>query len=394
MFEKEVRRARKEAFKSSSTLVNMQEELKTARNRYTLMREEMESQRRMRVEKEQETFRVQCQVSEIQKELEVLTDVLSGAEEERDALKRKLEDQTIEKAATQGAIALPSPGASQHAPGPRKRRREERESLKENLDPSLVADEDEVLICLTQDLRREKRLRTKAEEEAHFLHMECQFGICSCRMADKHDTKQVPDEEVEDVTEQPIKISREAEQDVEVDQEGSMPMDSAVLSSPTEGGTQAVEEARKSDVVFSPLSGTFSKTLVSEGPKARQHDQVATQQLCMTDLHATEQVCESESQDQAVFPLTPRPLPDPPVQQPRTIHTTTRFTSSVPLQADDVVFGHAPNTPGGISREEALEQIRLRRGRARSFAAGLGRTPVTSAEVTRRQISAPVGKTH
>lgn len=393
MFEKEVRRARKEAFKSSSTLVNMQEELKTARNRYTLMREEMESQRRMRVEKEQETFHVQCQLSELQKELEVLKDVLSGAEEERDVLKRTLEDEAIEKAATQGAIALPSPGASENHSSPRKRRREERESLKENLDPLLVADEDEVFICLTQDLRREKRLRTKAEEEAHFLHMECQFGICSCRMADKQDTKEVPGAGGEDVTEPPIQNSQEGEQDVEMDRE-SMPLETAVLSSPTEGGTQAVEEARKSDVVFSPLSGTFSKTFVSEDPKAGQHEQVATEQLWMRDLHATEQVCESESQDQEILPLTPRPLPNPPVQQPRTIHTTTRFTSSVPLQPDDVVFSHAPNTPGGISREAALEQIRLRRGRARSFAAGLGRTPVKSAEVTRRQISAPVGKTH
>ena len=393
MFEKEVRRARKEAFKSSSTLVNMQEELKTARNRYTLMREEMESQRRIRVEKEHETFHVQCELTELQKELKVLKDVLSGAEEERDVLKRTLEDGEIDKAAMQGAVALPSPGASESFQSPRKRRREERESLKENLDPLLVTDEDEVFICLTQDLRREKRLRTKAEEEAHFLHMECQFGICSCRMADKHDSKHMPGGEGENVTQQPTENPQEGEQDVEMDRE-NMPMDSAALSSPTEGGAQAVEEARKSDVVFSPLSGTFSKTHMSEVPQALRHDQVATQQLWMTDLHASVQVCEFESQDQESLPLTPRPLPNPPAQQPKTIHTTTRFTSSVPLQPEDVVFNHAPNTPGGISREEALEQIRLRRGRARSFAAGLGRTPVKSAEGTRRQISAPVGKTH
>lgn len=371
----------------------MQEELKSARNRYTLMREEMESQRRMRVEREQKTFQVQCQLTGLQKELELLKDALSGVEEERDALKKTVEDEEIGKAATQGVIALPSPSVSEDFLSPRKRRREERESTKENLDPLLSADEDEVFICLTQDLRREKRLRTKAEEEAHFLHMECQFGICSCRIANQNDTKHVLCGECEGVSEQLIENSREGEQDADINRE-SMLMDSAVLSSAKEGEAKALGEARKSDVVFSPGSGTFSKTLASEGLIALQHDQFAIQQVCMTDLGANGEICDPKSHDSESLPQTPRRLPTPPVQQPMTIHTATRFTSSVPLQPDDVVFKHAPNTPGGISREEALEQIRLRRGRARSFAAGVGRTPVKSAEGTRRQISAPVGKTN
>lgn len=54
--EKEVRRARKEAFKSSSDLFKSQEESKTARNKYTLIKKESEAQRRRAAEKEKEAF--------------------------------------------------------------------------------------------------------------------------------------------------------------------------------------------------------------------------------------------------------------------------------------------------------------------------------------------------
>ena len=63
VYEKEVRRARKEAFKSSSALVKLQEELKTARNRYTLMRVDAEDHKQKLGAKEEELSAAQQQLS-------------------------------------------------------------------------------------------------------------------------------------------------------------------------------------------------------------------------------------------------------------------------------------------------------------------------------------------
>ena len=62
------------------------------------------------------------------------------------------------------------------------------------------------------------------------------------------------------------------------------------------------------------------------------------------------------------IPSIHRPLHTP--SPPALTHSTT---TRIPLK-DDLLFSPAPATPGGISREEALEQIRARRGRARSYA--------------------------
>ena len=99
------------------------------------------------------------------------------------------------------------------------------------------------------------------------------------------------------------------------------------------------------------------------------------------------------------IPSIPRPLPtSPPVAIDHSPPSTgldlsmTASTTQVPIR-DSVskLFSPAPDTPGGISREEALEQIRARRGRARSYAASHG-APTPKKGITgtpRREISAP-----
>ena len=103
------------------------------------------------------------------------------------------------------------------------------------------------------------------------------------------------------------------------------------------------------------------------------------------------------------IPSIPRPLPTPPV--PTSNHGDIMFgsdqlatestTTVIPLKDDTPeLFSPAPDTPGGISREAALEQIRARRGRARSYAASHG-APTPKKGITgtpRREISAPALK--
>ena len=393
IFEKEVRRARKEAFKSSSSLVSLQDELKNARNRYTLMREEMESQRRKSDEKEQEAFQFQCQLAGLKEELDDLRKVLRVTEEEREGLKMVLKGDEVLKAASEGAIALPISGDEDEFTSPRKRRREERQSLKENVDPLATNDEDAELMALKEDLRLEKRLRTKAEEEMHFLKMECQFGVCSCRIAEREGTYYVHDGKflVQDQAAEGTEATDTKHADLNPDE---ILIDVAVETSPPKAENAEPQISDPAGITFSPNSGTFSKS-PARPSFANQEELVPTSLQITPPAQSTPIATPPPFQPSIdeTLPQTPRPLPQPPMRQPRTISTTTITT--IPLKPEEAVFSPpAPNTPGGISREQALEQIRLRRGRARSFAVGLGGTPGKGVGVDggRREISAPAGK--
>ena len=387
IFEKEVRRARKEAFKSSSSLVNLQEELKSARNKYTLMREEMEGQRRMKNEKEQVALQTRSQLAGLQEELEALKKRLSITEEERDGLKMSLKEEEVARVAAEGAIALPISQEDDEFASPRKRRRGERPSLKENMDPLAGFDEDAELMALKEDLRLEKKLRTRAEEEAHFLKMECQFGVCSCRIAETQRNTYIHDNTFETLVQQGNQHGKSEHMIIETAAD-LMPIDPALGSSPSETRDLDQRISDQAQIIFSPNSGTFSKAPSPIRPTFSDPNEPAS-----TALPASPPPQESITQSPPLphvdtLPQTPRPLPRPPMQQPRTISTTT----TVPLKADDLIFSPAPNTPGGISREEALEQIRLRRGRARSFAVGLTSTPGKGVDGAIRTTSAPVGR--
>ncbi|KAK4692998.1 hypothetical protein P7C71_g4311, partial [Lecanoromycetidae sp. Uapishka_2] len=407
VYEKEIRRARKEAFKSSSALVNLQEELKSARNRYTLMREEVDVQRRKVGYEEQKAAAATGQLVELQEQLEKLMQQIKVVEHERDALKVNLQEEEVARIAAEGAVALPlSPEADELAP-PRKRRH--RESLKENLDPRAPEIEDQLLM-LKEELRTEKRMRLRADDQVQFMKMECQFQCCSCRVAERQGVRYIHDSTMEQQMSSmavPVIDNYEAPtMDIDpesTDRQHEGPTTPPTRPSPSRQNTEQL-------LTFSPTTGTFYKApspirpnfseqpseplnqispvpeqtpvfeqapeSLQETPPTPKIPQVINEEVPTSPMQATPSF---------TFPLTPRPLPIPPTL-PRTIsHTTT-----IPLRSDEF-FSPAPATPGGISREEALEQIRQRRGRARSIAAGNGTPRKRLVEVgeLRRDISAP-----
>ncbi|KAL8684924.1 MAG: hypothetical protein Q9224_006063, partial [Gallowayella concinna] len=198
VYEKEVRRARKEAFKSSSALVNLQEELKTTRNRYTLMREEVDVQKRKNENREQEMFTSQYQLVGLQEELDKLKQQMKVVEEERDALKTSLKQEEVARTAAEGKVALPPSRGSDELASPKKRRRE---SVKENVDPEAieieVEEKETELENLKERLRMEKLLRTEADSLIDFMKVECQFHCCPCRVAEQEGRRYVHDGSVE-----------------------------------------------------------------------------------------------------------------------------------------------------------------------------------------------------
>lgn len=401
IYEKEVRRARKEAFKSSSALVKLQEELKSARNKYTLMREEVDVQRRKLVAKEQERFAAECQMMDLREELDKLRQQNEIVEVERDALKTSLKEEEVARIAAEGAIALPPSREGEEFASPGKRsRHQHRESLKENIDPEATEVEDELLI-LKEALQMEKRLRLRADDQVHFMKMECQFQCCSCRLAERQGIEYVHDESLaKQMSDMASKIAVE-----------TPPTEKETITDPTQNRPstpprQPSQQREPSEpLTFSPATGTFHKTPSSPKPSssASPSFQLLPQPRPTTPPSSTLiQPAIPDHTPSFTFPVTPRPLPIPPpctISHPppttinpahQTTETTTTTTITIPLKSDDF-FSPAPATPGGISREAALEQIRQRRGRARSIATGHGSGTPRKVEGLnlRRDISAP-----
>ena len=368
------------------------------------MREEVDVQRRKVNTKEQETFAAQYQLVELQEEMEKQKQQNKIIEEERDTLKTSLKEEEVARIAAEGAIALPLSRDGDEFASPKKRSRRS-ESMKENVDPEAPQVQDQ-LEAVKEQLRMEKRMRLRADDQVHFMKMECQFQCCSCRIAERQGIAYVHDDTLAmQMAEMASKIAEEYEKPASEPATESLPEDIAQPvpapapaqdqqpSTPPRHPSLQRENTDQNLLNFSPTTGTFYKVPSPFKPSASpppeetaepstQAPQSTPQATNLSSLHTSSPIPPTPS---VTFPHTPRPLPNPP---PRTISYTKTVT--IPLK-DDLPFTPAPATPGGISREDALEQIRQRRGRARSIAAGNGTPRKRMVEVgeLRRDISAP-----
>lgn len=421
VYEKEVRRARKEAFKSSSAVVKLQEELKTARNRYTLMREELEAQQRKMENKEQETFAAQYQLVGLQEEIASARQKVKVTEEERDALKTSLQQEEVARIAAEGKIALPPPQEADEFSSPRKRRRE---SLKENVDPKdmkIELEDVEIeppseLDTLKEELRWEKKARKNADKLVDFMKMECEFRCCSCRIAEQEGYDYVNDGGYfAQTTEKEPKGKGKESTIVAEDVHNPPPAPSEPTSSSPPRAGSPLGQTTEMLINFSPSTGTFFKAPTPVKRDLPELPPLLPMQLSGNSAMSTEEPTGypspsmqqqlppqspqlPEQQTSVPPPRTPRLLPNPPqssaqlaphTSQPTirsvTFPGTTTITTTVPLAPIPVSLDRT------ISRDEALEQIRQRRGRARSAAGnGMPRKPlVWSGAGERRDLSAP-----
>ena len=365
------------------------------------MREEVDVQRRKVDTRDQEILATHDQLVELQEELEKQKQQNKIFEEEQDRLKTSLKEEHVARTAVETAIALPLTTDAKEIASPGSRRGR-RESMKENVDPEAPQLQHQLKVAREQ-LRMEKRMRLRADDQVHFMKMECQFQCCSCRMAEKQGVEYVHDN---------TWAAQVAETTSTVADEHKVPFAEQVRESLPGQDDQAVQPSSKEErpctpqkpslqrektdqdfLTFSPTTGTFYKVQSPTSPartsspppiqetpeRSTQNSQSTPKASDLPSLHST----PSQPPPSSTLPQTPRPLPIPP---PRTISYTKTIT--VPLK-DDMPFTPAPATPGGVSREEALEQIRQRRGRARSIAAGNGTPRKRMVEDLRRDISAP-----
>ncbi|KAJ9298133.1 hypothetical protein DTO271G3_3738 [Paecilomyces variotii] len=520
VFEKEVRKARKEAFKTGSTLVKLQEEVKNSRAEIKSLRDELKAEKDAKDKAKQEAFERAYALAGLTEELEDLKGKLRSLEADRmtdshsDALKAKATEMEKDSAAMSAAAQEHS---SSLTPTPRRAKRsldgcdksqlsgpvteaEQHHSETPPKKPRLShggsttdvpevqevqevqATEDEennMVQRLNFELSWERRLRLRAEEMVHFLKMECQFKQCSCRIAESQGYEYVYDVKWYNMCK--IREKREeaeAETDAEIKKRAQAVMPSqSPAGSLTRASTPVQEvnveakskaQTETSDeptITFSPKTGTFraipspmhkSPQRIEERPSSTESVNSAPQPHSAV-RHAPpsplvpenekgpkrapnalrlDPPTEAKSAAPSTAPIELPPslyenlfdrrhqesTPQPGMGQRETVKENVTVTK-VPLRPENHPpvqdLSTIPGTP--ISREEALAQIRARRGRARSMprrcasaldgsvrTGGMGTTPVrgpkrvpgvnhTDAKSEsdlseRRDLSAPVGK--
>ncbi|KAI9763663.1 MAG: hypothetical protein M1840_000377 [Geoglossum simile] len=419
LYEKEIRRARKEAFKYSSALVKLQEDLKATRTSLRSAHDEVEGCRNKTDKREQEAFAARYELIGVQEELAKMRERVGVVELESDALKTSLKEEEVARIAAEGRISLPAPTEDEMSQAsPRK------ETRPFTPVSPVIGDETYKLAAAKEELGFARIRATKAEDMVDFMRMECQFRCCSCRVAEWHDTGYVHDATMVTAMEQ-MRQER-AKMLLSVDKDQAALQDIALIPKP---GGDVLSEALvlgQSQRV-QPISYTHSAgddpTLTAGAPEdvlatgvlrdetpfrdetkeplpdlpshvENQHPNPTTTTL---DTDTSLLSLPSATKSQPTFwPLQPEALEHntTPLGAPLNLHpptTTLLATPSSPIKVTSttttIPLQDAPSTlsPATMTREEALEQIRQRRGRTKSIAV-VG-TPKSS--MPRRDISAP-----
>lgn len=297
VFEKEVRKARKEAFRAGSTLVKAQEELKYSRGQLKSVKEEIKAEREAKEKAKQEAFERAYALAGLTEELEALKGKLRSSEAEnqpRDSEIQsedsQLETPTIGQNEQVSAPVFTSPGSRglkrcqpdslDHRSPSRKRSLNRRDRLSSslesptklsattadtseqcNLEDGANAHTSDLLESLNDDLQWERQLRRKAEDMIDFLKMECQFRRCSCRLAERGGTRYIHDASWEKLCPNAAPQVEGSKVSTEVKESKSQPQEPPSASTSTTAASGERHESEKQPdepvVTFCPDTGTF-----------------------------------------------------------------------------------------------------------------------------------------
>ena len=309
IFEKEVRKARKEAFRAGSTLVKVQEELKYARGQVKTLKEDLKAEREAKDKANQEAFERAYALAGLTEEMDAMKDKLRSveADNKQDAFEAKTEDPRSE---TTPKKPIRSPQTRSSTPAPRSLKRDKPDSVGQRsptrkrvfsgqnilspriespvkLQPSPTRrscipamgsepayNERAMIEALKSELRWEKRLRDRAEDMVIFLKMECQFKRCSCRLAENDGSHYVHD--LEWAEEHPTRRTRKPTSPISIDQQQnrvSRPIDQVTQLEESQSQEQSeLDDSRETDahnttcmteeqastiMTFNPDTGTF-----------------------------------------------------------------------------------------------------------------------------------------
>ncbi|KAL4982097.1 hypothetical protein BDW68DRAFT_171391 [Aspergillus falconensis] len=485
VFEKEIRKARKEAFRAGSALVKTQEELKHMRAEAKGLSQEVRSEREAKEKAKQEAFERAYAIAGLTEELEEIKGKLRAAEAKNQAISlqharaREVKKQEVNRMSlAEGDLALLM------TPSPRKPKRPSdalgdeltQGPTQESAEPSPPAHQDtppkkliklsdplspryshqfeenppltvqELVDRLQLELRWEKNERINAEKDVEFMQLQCMFKMCACRELDdlenearaKKQAKTAQKQEAEDTMEcvdpgenahqqlndEPTRIEprekearqeqlqvqtqeREAQKEIQQEEAQKEPQKSESreeeIKKEQTGEDEIMEdeiqEVGEPIITFSPVTGTFrtvpspirspqkqpqdsdlhelqpSPIKFQTRPEAHSSSAIPAQKY---ESHPHEVLSESISQSEAYSrDLTPEAHPSPVASEAQRqpeyenmhqhhvdhvneIHNVKRIPLRNGAEAPNSSV-IAPGTP--ISREQALAQIRARRGR-------------------------------
>ncbi|KAJ4312955.1 hypothetical protein N0V84_009673 [Fusarium piperis] len=194
LWEKEIRRARKETFKTQSSIVKLQEELKSSRTSAKMTDENLKREKERSKVREQEAFEARYQIVGVQEQLDQALERIKVVEQERDAYKTAAKNEEVARIAAEGRIPLPpSSSADDEFASPKKTResRGPRVSLSTMDIVSSAASEAEIE-DLTIQLQWERQRAERAHEMIEFLQAECHLRCCACAKSDRRTTTEAP----------------------------------------------------------------------------------------------------------------------------------------------------------------------------------------------------------
>ncbi|KAL2075518.1 hypothetical protein VTL71DRAFT_461 [Oculimacula yallundae] len=384
LWEKEIRRARKEAFKSQSAVVKLQEELKSARNAVKMIQADLEQEKERSMKREQEAFAARYQLVGAQEEVSQVQEQLKLVEQERDALRTIAQEEEIARIAAEGRMPLPTLTEDDEFASPKKARK----SLDMITITSSAASEEE-LDNLRMLMEWEQQRANRAHDRVEFLELECRMNCCISKAAQKELALAVS-------TQEKIQMGR-----------------TSTVFIPAEGIFRPASPAPEESPWISPAKKTmnhqideepriFARTPSCEPPSAALISDTRTSLLSIFDTPHSPTRTDDGENDTTITQDTqevPEPEEESPVKHTmvptfHTISTTTRIPlANAPDLTPPTVLPAAlnPALSPTMSREEALAQIRERRGRARSLAQGTmtPRKQMVEGAGSRRDISAP-----
>ncbi|KAK3386594.1 hypothetical protein B0H63DRAFT_138229 [Podospora didyma] len=185
LWEKEIRRARKETFKSQSVLVKLQEELKSCRTAQKTAEEEFEREKERSKAREQEAFSARYSLVGIQEQLDQALERVKMLEQERDAFKTLAKnEEDLARIAAEGKLPLPSTSSEEDEEdefaSPKKRVRLPSISVADVKSSASSEAEIEELTLLWQ---WERQRADRAVEHVQFLEAECHLKCCTAAKA-------------------------------------------------------------------------------------------------------------------------------------------------------------------------------------------------------------------
>ena len=335
----------------------------------------MEQERERSAKREQEAFAARYQLVGVQEELAQIQEQIKLVEQERDALRTIAKNEEIARIAAEGRLPLPTSPEDDEFASPKKDRR--------SLDPVTIlssAASEEELDDLRTKLRWEEQKARRALDQVEFLEAECRFNCCASSASRIAESQRPTTSEG---PAQKIKIGR-----------------SSTVFIPAEGIFRTISPAPEESPWISPAKKTFNapifeeptipergppsyaRTPSCEPPAPAMASDIDTSLLSLLDApHSPSSETRSDDEDRTI------------IQTFHTISTTTRIPLANPPDLTPTVLHTDLSDPAlspTMSREEALAQIRERRGRARSLAQGTltPRKQMVEGGV-RRDISAP-----